>query len=1175
MSNKRILPISMAVALGLALIIILTLALIVGPAASQEPDESTREVEKAAAAEQSAPARDGRDFPVESLSSHPLFAGLDDITVPAFRIDPATSDAFQVFVGYEVWGAAYDYINDQVYVSDGTELLVWPVGGSVSSLGIVSDTTGSNTTMEGLAYYDGTLYASKVSSTGEGEGIYSVDPVTLQSTRVITYGDPTATTISGIDIDAATGLLYGTNDDSDLRGLVLIEFDGNVLPVADYLGGETDVDGLAVGGGHAYLITDDQTPPTWDVYDLNVHTYTAVITSPFTTTEIFAGGAWIEPLAPDSISCNGPAATFDEGLPANFSTVVYTGTVYWSTTDDLAACDNGGNNTQGSGEAACADSDNTNQAGDPYDTELWSNSFDLTGYSSASLDFAAFYNDNGALGDSFEVWVWDGGSWNMELSWDEDHDELASVDLTAYAGLADVAVGFRYQGDGWDWFAQVDDVSLSCELPGVADITLEKTVGTDQNACATSDEIYVNAGTDVVYCYEATNSGTLTLTNHTLDDSELGNILNNFVFTLTPGSSVFLTQTAQIDVTTVNTATWMACDQEPAEDCASDADTATVNVVTSAAFPSCADFETGTLPGYMYPLATTSGAANGRVEVTTAFPNTGVYGLDIDTDCDGCGGETLQSATMVIDLAGESNVELDFWVHEHGDENNPEDGVFISDDGGGTWAQIVSLNGFPSNYENVVLDLAAATSGAGMNLVDGFQIRFQSLDNFSIPTDGYSFDDICVQEDLPEIDLEKTVGLDPNACAPTDAIEVPSGTEVTYCYAAANTGNFTLTWHLLEDSELGTILPSVPFTLTPGLTIWVTQSATIDVTTVNTATWTAWNPPPPGPIVEAIDTDSATVTVVAAPLIEVDPDSLSSIQLPDVVVTKTLTISNVGDADLDWTIEEAAPPAPVFPPALKPGNTERLRPAAPVDNANITNGFIGKLNADVIQDGGFESGSPNPFWNEASTNFGTPLCTVASCGFGGGTGPHSGSWWAWFGGVTGATETGSVDQDVTIPVGVATLSYWLEIPVADTTGFMNVEIDGNILASYTEADQAAYAVYQQVVLDASAYADGGLHNVAFVSTSDAGAGPINFFIDDVVLDVGEPSVGCDAPSDIPWLSANPISGTLAALGSQDVDVTFDSTGVAPGFCYTRGRQRSGDRSGKDRRPRSEYLLYDE
>ena len=226
----------------------------------------------------------------------PLFVGLDDATVPAYTVDPQTSNATEAFVGAEVWGAAYDYFTHRVYFSAGTVLWVWPVGAaSPTELGVVTDSTAATVVMEGLAFYEGTLFASKVSSTGEGEGIYTVDPTTLQATRVIAYPDPSATTISGLDADPDTGQLYGTNDAVALRGLVTIDPDGTVTVVADYLAGETDVDGLAVGGGRAYLITDDQTPPEWDVFDLGSMTYTDTVTSPFVTTEVFAGGAWIEP----------------------------------------------------------------------------------------------------------------------------------------------------------------------------------------------------------------------------------------------------------------------------------------------------------------------------------------------------------------------------------------------------------------------------------------------------------------------------------------------------------------------------------------------------------------------------------------------------------------------------------------------------------------------------------------------------------------------------------------------------------------------------------------------------------------------------------------------------------------------------------------------------------------
>lgn len=104
---------------------------------------------------------------------------------------------------------------------------------------------------------------------------------------------------------------------------------------------------------------------------------------------------------------------------------------------------------------------------------------------------------------------------------------------------------------------------------------------------------------------------------------------------------------------------------------------------------------------------------------------------------------------MAVDLAGQSDANLSFWIFEHIDENDPEDGVFISDDNGISWAQILSLNGFPSTYQYVSLDLGEAAFSVGMSLVDGFRIKFQSRDNTSTTAgDGYSFDDIWINNQL-------------------------------------------------------------------------------------------------------------------------------------------------------------------------------------------------------------------------------------------------------------------------------------------------------------------------------------------------------------------------------------------------------------------------------------------
>jgi cysteine-rich repeat protein len=265
------------------------------------------------------------------------------------------------------------------------------------------------------------------------------------------------------------------------------------------------------------------------------------------------------------IVCNGEVVDFEGGIPSSWSTS-FINNVYWTDTDDLDGCSKG-NMTPGTGVAACADSDATNGAGDPYDAVLTSNPFDLTGAESATLGFAASYNDIGTA-DLFEVDVWDGAAWNNELSWNEDHwdpGEIVVLDLSAYGGIPDVMVRYSYSGDGWDWWAEVDDVSLTCEI---TDISLEKTVGLDPATCATTDSITVPAGgggTTVYYCYEATNSGTVTMTNHSLVDSELGPLVVDLPYPLGPGEVVNnvdlgLTISTTITATTVNTATWTAAD---------------------------------------------------------------------------------------------------------------------------------------------------------------------------------------------------------------------------------------------------------------------------------------------------------------------------------------------------------------------------------------------------------------------------------------------------------------------------------------------------------------------------------------------------------------------------------------------------------------------------------------
>src|SRR5690606_34715393 len=203
--------------------------------------------------------------------------------------------------------------------------------------------------------------------------------------------------------------------------------------------------------------------------------------------------------------CNGQTVDFEGGIPADWEVVGHTGRsgLVWTTTADTENCGIA-NLTNGTGEAACADSDATGFPAVPYDTELVSNPFDLSAFSAATLNVKGYYRDlTAGANDRFQVDVWNGTAWTNELTWDENHQpEDFTVNLAAYAGLPTVQVRFRYSGDGFDWYAQVDDVSLTCVEPGEPEIEV------------TPDSFFASQGPDIVttQLLEIANTGASDLT---------------------------------------------------------------------------------------------------------------------------------------------------------------------------------------------------------------------------------------------------------------------------------------------------------------------------------------------------------------------------------------------------------------------------------------------------------------------------------------------------------------------------------------------------------------------------------------------------------------------------------------------------------------------------------------
>ena len=268
--------------------------------------------------------------------------------------------------------------------------------------------------------------------------------LTLYSLRGI-CDDPSDTLHVSLDgIDIGTVVCDGTDGDWVQQTFSVAGYnDGgtHVLNIGGTVGG--------TNGGHSNFFVEDV------VLEDNLAT-------PGAPSECF-------PLTEDA-GCD-QVVDYATGIPGVWSVVDDAGLgLVWS---NIAGAGEAGNYTGGAGDAATVSSDAYGPA--DFDTSLISNSFSLANASSATLEYLVNYQNFAAF-DFLDVDISiDGGSsWTNLLSWNEDHGtfrgvpgEAVSLDLGAYVGESDVMLRWRYYDPttfDWDWYAQVDNVGLSCNL---------------------------------------------------------------------------------------------------------------------------------------------------------------------------------------------------------------------------------------------------------------------------------------------------------------------------------------------------------------------------------------------------------------------------------------------------------------------------------------------------------------------------------------------------------------------------------------------------------------------------------------------------------------------------------------------------------------------------------------
>jgi subtilisin family serine protease len=254
-----------------------------------------------------------------------------------------------------------------------------------------------------------------------------------------------------------------------------------------------------------------------------------------------------------------------------------------------------------------------------------------------------------------------------------------------------------------------------------------------------------------------------------------------------------------------------------------------------------------------------------------------------------------------------------------------------------------------------------------------------------------------------------------------------------------------------------------------------------------------------------------------APCLQAAPVELEKYLLPDTTGTQILKLTNIGAAEGTFELFEL--------------------PVA------------GTQAEQLILDPSFEAYTPNPYWDEYSETYGTPLCTEADCGLGGGSGANTGEAWAWFGGAS-AGDTGYVSQNVLMMPGSATMTFWAEQVVCGDAGasnYMALLIDGIEVWRTDGLDPACGVTgYRMIEVDVSDFADGDTHEIMFESVT-VGSG--NFFLDDVNLML-------EAGGDVLWLSEDPTAGVVPAGGSAEVVIGYDATGLTLGDYFATLRVKN-------------------
>jgi MYXO-CTERM domain-containing protein len=216
----------------------------------------------------------------------------------------------------------------------------------------------------------------------------------------------------------------------------------------------------------------------------------------------------------------------------------------------------------------------------------------------------------------------------------------------------------------------------------------------------------------------------------------------------------------------------------------------------------------GLVAGGVFPTATAAGATIGSsitytndalIEVFMSSPDTAL--LPVDGTSFLAISMPNGAATGAVDYAFELSafsaaadiLWLEYRFADTGEESDDEDNIFISLDGGATWAASLRRFDWTDPVDTWIVetvDVSAALTAAALEYTNNVRIRFQAQDDSALGLDGLLLDRVTFGR-APEASVER-IAMMPIADEGSDMVGTIGAAPQSFMYTISNSGDFPL-----------------------------------------------------------------------------------------------------------------------------------------------------------------------------------------------------------------------------------------------------------------------------------------------------------------------------------------------------------------------------------------------